>query len=215
MEANKESERPEPHTQDPWLSVQCFSGSLGIMVIAYLQPEFLRILSCHRWELSLVMQKGIVSSPPALMGSMDWCWRWSSNTLATWCEELTHSKRPWCWERLKAGGERDDRGWDGWMASLTRWTWFQQAPGDGDGQGGLECCSPRGHSRIWLSDWTTLYAGDPCENKHMKLRSTAYSFKNVLNPAPPWRSRFHKDMNHIYFFTPVYSIPFIHVRKKY
>ena len=32
-------------------------------------------------------------------------------------------KRPWCWERLKAGGEGDDRGWDGWMASLTQWTW--------------------------------------------------------------------------------------------
>ena len=31
--------------------------------------------------------------------------------------------RPWCWERLKAGGEGDDRGWDGWMASLTQWTW--------------------------------------------------------------------------------------------
>ena len=39
------------------------------------------------------------------------------------CEELTHWKRPWCWERLKAGGEGDDRGWDGWMASLTWWTW--------------------------------------------------------------------------------------------
>ena len=51
----------------------------------------------------------------------DWCW--SSNTLATWCEELSHRKRPWCWERLKAGGEGDNRGWDGWMASLTRWAW--------------------------------------------------------------------------------------------
>ena len=40
-----------------------------------------------------------------------------------WCEELTHLKRPWCCERLKAGGEGGDRGWDGWMASLTRWTW--------------------------------------------------------------------------------------------
>ena len=49
----------------------------------------------------------------------DWCW--SSNTLATWCEVLTHWKRPWCWERLKEGG--DNRGWDGWMASLTQWTW--------------------------------------------------------------------------------------------
>ena len=43
--------------------------------------------------------------------------------LATWCEELTHLRRPWCWERLRAGGEQDDRGWDGWMASLTQWTW--------------------------------------------------------------------------------------------
>ena len=53
----------------------------------------------------------------------DWCWSWNSNTLATWCEELIYLKTPWCWERLKAGGEGDDRGWDGWMASLTQWTW--------------------------------------------------------------------------------------------
>ena len=52
----------------------------------------------------------------------DWCWSWNSNTLATWCEELTHLKRPRCWERLKAE-KGDDRGWDGWMASPTRWTW--------------------------------------------------------------------------------------------
>ena len=53
----------------------------------------------------------------------DGCWSWSSNTLATWCKELTHWKRPWCWERLKVGGEGEDRGWNGWMASLTRWRW--------------------------------------------------------------------------------------------
>ena len=48
---------------------------------------------------------------------------WNSNTLATSCEELTHLKKPWCWERLRAGGERDDRRWAGWMASPTQWTW--------------------------------------------------------------------------------------------
>ena len=53
----------------------------------------------------------------------DWCWSWNSNTLATWCKELIHLKRPSYWERLKVGGEGDDRGWDGWMASLTQWTW--------------------------------------------------------------------------------------------
>ena len=52
----------------------------------------------------------------------EWCWSWNSSTLAS-CEELTHWKRLWGWEGLGAGGEGDDRGWDGWMASLTRWMW--------------------------------------------------------------------------------------------
>ena len=54
----------------------------------------------------------------------DWCWSWNSNTLATWCRELTHLQRPWCWERLRAGEEGDNRGWDSWMASLIHWTWI-------------------------------------------------------------------------------------------
>ena len=49
--------------------------------------------------------------------------------MPTWCKELTHSKRPWCWERLKTGGEGDDRGWDGWMASPTQWTWVWASSG--------------------------------------------------------------------------------------
>ena len=53
----------------------------------------------------------------------DWCWSWNSRILATWYEELTHWKRPWCWERLREGGEGDDREWDGWMASPTQWIW--------------------------------------------------------------------------------------------
>ena len=51
-----------------------------------------------------------------------WCWSWNSNILAIWWEDLTHLKRPWWRERLKAG-EGDDRVWDSWMASLTQWTW--------------------------------------------------------------------------------------------
>ena len=39
-------------------------------------------------------------------------------------KELTHWKTPWCWVGLGIGGEGDNRGWDGWTASLTRWTWF-------------------------------------------------------------------------------------------
>ena len=89
----------------------------------------------------------------------DWCWGWNTNTLATWCKELTDWKRPWCWERLRAGGEEDDRGWDGWMTSLTQWTWVWVDSGNLNGQGGLECCSSWGHkvsdTTEWLN-WTEL-----------------------------------------------------------
>ena len=53
----------------------------------------------------------------------EWYWSWSSSTLATLCEELTHWKRHWCWERSRAGEEGGDRGWDCWMVSLTQWAW--------------------------------------------------------------------------------------------
>ena len=55
----------------------------------------------------------------------DWCWNWSSNTLTTWCEELT-LRKDWCWERLRTGGEEDDRGW---MVSPDQWTWVWASSG--------------------------------------------------------------------------------------
>jgi len=82
------------------------------------------------------------------------CWSWNSSTLATCWKELTHLKRPWCWERLKARGEGDDRGWDGWMASPTQWTWVEQTVGVGEGQGSLACCSSWGLKRV-RQDWAT------------------------------------------------------------
>ena len=84
----------------------------------------------------------------------DWSWSWNSNTLATWFEELTHLKRPWYWERLKAE-EGNDRGWDGWMASLSQWTWVWVNPGSWwwTGRPGV-LQSIVSQSRTWLSDWT-------------------------------------------------------------
>ena len=87
----------------------------------------------------------------------DWCWSWNSNTLATSCEELTHWKRPWCWERLGAGGEGDDGTWDGWMASLTQWSWVWVISGSWWWTGRSGMLRFMGlQSWTQLSDWTEL-----------------------------------------------------------
>ena len=95
-----------------------------------LSAEELMLLNCgvgeDSWE-SLGLQ-GDPTSPfwrRSVLGVLrkDWCWSWNSNTLATSCEELTYWKRLWCWEGLGAGEKGDDKGWDGWIASPTQWTW--------------------------------------------------------------------------------------------
>ena len=81
---------------------------------------------------------------------------WNSNTLATWCKELTHLKRPWCWERLRAGGEGDSRGWDGWMASLTQWTW------------------------VWVDSGSCWWSGRPGMLQFMGLQSVRHNWATEL-----------------------------------
>ena len=90
----------------------------------------------------------------------DCCWSWKSNTLATWCEELTHWKSPWCRERLKAGakGKTEDEmvGWYHWLYGHE----FEQALGVGDGQGSLAWSSPWGHKQSDMTEqlnWTDMY----------------------------------------------------------
>ena len=78
----------------------------------------------------------------------------------TWCKELTNWKRPWCWERLRAGGERDDRGWVGWMASLTQWTWVWVDSGSWWWTGRPGVLQFMGSQRVghdWVTElnWTT------------------------------------------------------------
>ena len=87
----------------------------------------------------------------------DWWSSWNTNTLATCYKELTHWKRPWCWERLKAGGEGDDRGWDGWMASLTQWTW------------------------VWMNPGSWWWNGRSCALQSMVLQRVGHDWETELN----------------------------------
>ena len=97
----------------------------------------------------------------------NWCWSLNSYTLATWCKELTHWKRPWCWERLKVGGEGDTWGLDGWMASLTRWTWVCASSGSWWWTGKPGMLQSWGHKesdRTEQLNWTEVrdFPGSPC-----------------------------------------------------
>ena len=92
----------------------------------------------------------------------DWCWSWNSHTLATWCKYLTPWKRPWFWERLRAG-EGDDRGWDGWMASLAQMT------------------------SVWAGCGTWWWTGRPGVLQSMELQRVRHDWVTELN----WLSANH------------------------
>ena len=90
-------------------------------------------------------------------------------TLATWCKELTHWKRPWCWKRLKVG-EGDDRGWDGWMASQTRWIW------------------------VWASSGSWWWTGKPGVLQSVGLQGVGQDWATELNKA--FESKFSAKWGH-------------------
>ena len=133
-----------------------------------LSAKELMLLNCgvgkDSWE-SLGLQ-GYPTSPfwrRSVLGVhwKDSCCSWNSNT-STWCEELTHWKRPWCWERLRAGGEGDDRGWDGWMASPTQWTW------------------------VWVNSKSWWWTGRPGVLQSMGLQKVRHDWTTELNWDSQW-----------------------------
>ena len=103
---------------------------------------------------------------------------WYSNTLATWCQELTHLKRPQCWKRLRARGEGNDRGWDGWMASPTQATWVRINSWSWWWTGMPDVLQSMGSQRVrhnWVTElnWTFL-------QKKIYRTSTICKYNNCL-----------------------------------
>ena len=116
-------------------------------------------LWCWRRLLQSLGLQGDPTSPSqrrSILGVhwKDWCWSWNSNILATCCKELTHLKKPWCWEGLGAGGEGDNREWDDWMASPTQWTcvWVNSGSWWWTGRPGM--LQSMGSQRV-RHDWAT------------------------------------------------------------
>ena len=108
----------------------------------------------------------------------------------TWCEELTHLKRPWCWERLKVGGEGDDGGWDGWMTSPTQQTWVWVNSGSWWWTGRPGMLQSMGWQRV-RHDWATelnwdlhtvynIFTNSGRENRDCSISWTLFQIKKLV-----------------------------------
>ena len=100
-------------------------------------------------------------------------------------------ERPWCWERLKVGGEGDDRGWDGWMASLTQWTWVWINSGSWFWTAGTACCSPWGHKESDTTEWLNWTANSLhciAETNNIVTQLLLSRFSRVRLFATPWNA---------------------------
>ena len=173
----------------PWGALQCE---------LYLEtegPDFC-ILTHQSLAVSCLQEKGVSSQEKGLLLAKgksalnthwkNWCWSSSSNILATWCEESPHWEWPWCLEILRAGGEGDDRGWNGWMASPTQWTWvwayFRKWWRTGK-PGVLQ--SVGWQSQTQLSSWTTATT---------ILQERGHSEELAINFLSSQRTRLEKGM---------------------
>ena len=124
------------------------------------------------------------------------------NNLATWCKELTHWKRFWCWEGLGAGGEGDDRGWDGWMASPTRWTWVWVNSGSWWWTGRPGVLGFMGSQRVrhdwvtelnWIDSWFMLRFDRKQQTsvKQLSLNKKQISLKKYSKKEKKQKQRHH------------------------
>ena len=136
-----------------------------------LKKNVLRHSVKYKFCLSLIMLEKTLESPMDCReiqpvnpkGNQSWVFTGGTDdeaeTLMLWPHDAknSHWKRPWCCERLKTGGEGDDRGWDGWMASLTQWTW------------------------VWVDSGSWWWTGKPGVLQSMGLQRVGHDWAAELN----------------------------------
>ena len=145
------------------------SGSRWVITplwLSWLWRSFLNSSSVYSCYLFLISSASVRRSVLGVLWK-EWCWSWNSSTLATSCEELTHWTRLWCWEGLGAGGEGDNRGWDGWMASLTRWTW------------------------VWVNSGSWWWTGRPGVLQYMGSQRVGHDWVTEPNRTDSWLTVLH------------------------
>ena len=141
-----------------------------------------------------------------------------------WWKESTHWKRPWCWERLKVGGEGDDRGWDGWLSSLSqgRGVWANSGRWWRTGKPGV-LQSLGSQRQTWLRDWKTnpLSAIDVlnrksnlpmvtalviCRSLRFKPKSYRHQTSHLLALPPEVQRKYRHNTKNTCFFQRVFQI---------
>ena len=132
-------------------SVMSAGYSSTLMNSKFIPPSLtkLKALVGNQWIFIIYHALNLLSLPSEPPGKPSW----NSNNFSTWCEQLTHWKRSWCWERLKAEGEEGNRGWDGWMASLIQWTWTWTSSGKWWGTGKPGMVQSTGSQRVDTTWW--------------------------------------------------------------
>ena len=184
---------------------QLFSFFINTSVVIVNIP-FLEILPSmlsvtHSFFPSLIYLVYITRSPSS---SCDW-------KAQSWCYDLISSKaivsilsilkRPWCWERLKTGGGGNDRGWDGWMASLTQWTWVWVNCRSWWWRGGPGVLQSMGSQRIG-HDWSDLAAAAAEQLNWTELISTMTHALSVYSQLGEYMGKYDskKQQNRIYTY---------------
>ena len=125
----------------------------------------------YKLTCGFIKTENLIKSKQWAEYSSEGCWSWNTNTLATWCEEPTHWKRPWFWERLKT--EEKGREWDGWMALPTQWIWVWVGFRSWWWTGKPGVLQSMGSQRVihdWVTElnwnsWTNYFSPDLCYSR--------------------------------------------------